>query len=295
MLTTALPNLHAWALYLERAPLPVLQRTVNELAALHERLDQITGRDLSRIILHDPMMTLRVLRYLQSHRAPSQQTEVTTIAHAIMMMGLGPFFRAFQDLPTLENHLRDHPDAMHGVMRVMSRARHAALFAEDWSRLRHDLESDEVTIAALLHDAGEMLLWCFAPTLATQIRQLQQDNPGMRSAEAQKQVLGFPLPVLQQELGRQWHLPALLQVLMDDQQDQRSPRVHNVVLAVSLARHAANGLHDAALPDDYKAVQQFLALNPEQTWDHIRRMILKAGREWDWYGVPPVAAWLPQQ
>ena len=39
-------------------------------------------------------------------------------------------------------------------------------------------------------------------------------------------------------------------------------RVRNVVLAVDLARHAANGWNDAALPDDYENIAKLLHMQP---------------------------------
>jgi hypothetical protein len=50
---------------------------------------------------------------------------------------------------------------------------------------------------------------------------------------------------------------------MDDENAQ-NPRVKNVVLAVNLARHSANGWDDAALPDDYKDIGELLRMSAEQ-------------------------------
>jgi acetoin utilization deacetylase AcuC-like enzyme len=42
-----------------------------------------------------------------------------------------------------------------------------------------------------------------------------------------------------------------------------SPRVRNVVLADDLARHAANGWKDPALPDDFRAIADLLHMTPD--------------------------------
>ncbi|HEX5127048.1 MAG TPA: histidine kinase, partial [Rhodocyclaceae bacterium] len=47
------------------------------------------------------------------------------------------------------------------------------------------------------------------------------------------------------------------------------PRVRNVVLASDLARHAANGWQDPALPDDYKAIADLLHLSVENTLQRL--------------------------
>lgn len=285
-------NVPAWVSYFDHQQLPVLRRTVDELARLREKEDDLNGRDLSEIILHDPLMTIKVLRYLQTHRSRGQTTEITTIHHAIMMVGTTPFFSHFVNQPTIENALAAHPSAFEGMMRVMSRARHAALYSRDWSELRHDIESDEVTIAALLRDMAEMLLWAFAPELILEMEAMKRDHPGLRSAAAQQAVLGFRGVDLQLALAAEWHLPKLLQTLMDDDRTA-TPRARVARTAVALARHSAKGWFDPALPDDYEAISKTLGLSPQETWERVRKVALKAAREWDWYGVPPAAAWLP--
>lgn len=55
----------SWVQALGGVEVPVLRRTVDELARLREREDYLVGRDISWVLLHDPMFTLRVLRYRQ--------------------------------------------------------------------------------------------------------------------------------------------------------------------------------------------------------------------------------------
>jgi HD-like signal output (HDOD) protein len=278
--------------FLSQAEIPVLRSTVGELARLEKKQDNVTPREITAVILRDPMLTLRVLRYLQEFRRDSQATEITTVGHAVMMLGITPFFRRFCDMKIVEEVLAERQHALEGFMGVVNRVRHAALHAREWAALCHDIESDEVIIAALLHDVAEMLLWCLAPGSATQISDMMQQDRTLRSAAAQESVLGFRLIDLQLALVKQWHLPALLQALMDDQHaSQRRTRI--VALAVALARHAANGWDDAALADDYASIQRFLALSPHEAMERIRRVALMAIRGLDWHGVLQPAAWLP--
>lgn len=94
------------------------------------------------------------------------------------------------------------------------------------------------------------------------IRAMQQQDKTLRSNVAQEQVLGFTLFHLQSALALKWSLPKLLITLMDAECANQQ-RVRNVVLAVNLARHSANGWADAALPDDYKDVGKLLHMDPE--------------------------------
>ena len=277
----------AWGHALDAVEIPVLRRTIEELARLREREDQVVARDIARVLLHDPMFTLRVLRYLQAHRRATQITDITTVEHALMMLGITPFFEHFADLPAVESMLEGQPLALAGLMRVASRAHHAALYAHDWAVLRHDMRADEVAIAALLHDLAEMLVWCFAPDMSLQIAATLRSDRSLRSGAAQMQVLGFRLADLQGVLISQWKLAALLQSLMDDMHATH-PRVINVVLAVNLARHSALGWDNAALLDDYAALRPFLKLPPAEAAARIRRIALQAETARDWYHLEAV-------
>lgn len=271
MLQRPLPSLDSWVGYLSQAEIPVLKRTMRELSRLRQNEENVTGRQLAGIILFDPLMALRLLAYLEAHRRKSQNTDITTIDRAVMMIGITPFFAKFDRLPLVEEKLKDHPQALIGLLRVISRAQQASLFARDWAVLRHDLDVEEITVAALLHDTAEILLWCFAPTLMLDIRAMLAAQQGMRSAAAQEAVLGIRIVDLQLALARAWHLPALLQTLIDDHHAEH-PRVRTVIHAVNLARHAANGWNDPAIPDDLAEIGKLLNLSAEALLERLRRL-----------------------
>lgn len=262
MIEHPLHDLDAWVSFCSEAQLPVLRHTMLELDALRENADKVNGRVLSNVILRDPLMTLRVLAHIEKNRRQRQTTDITTIEGALMMIGIDPFFRNFQNLPLVEEHLRPHPKALLGLLKVIGRARKAAHWARDWAILRHDLDVDEITVATLLNDVAETLMWCFAPTLALKARDMQAADRSLRSAAVQTEVYGVSLPDIQMALAKAWRLPELLITLMS-QDDTENPRVRNVALAINLARHSANGWDDAALPDDFRAIADLLRINQD--------------------------------
>jgi HD-like signal output (HDOD) protein len=280
-----------WLMAMGAAELPVLDRTVLELARLREDIDRVTTQQLAEIVMHDPIMTFKVLRYIQQRRTLTLRVDVTTIAHALMMLGMNPFLDHFSDQETLQARLAPLPDALTGALSVISRARHAAMYARDWALVRHDIEVDEVTTAALLHDLAELLIWIHKPEIAVSMHERQREQHA-RSEAVQREILGFPLNELQLELAHKWQLPDLLSELMDERH-AHTPRAVNVVVAVALARHSANGWDDAALPDDFAAVGRLLGLEPAAARERVLRTALKVARDWEWYGVPPAASLLP--
>jgi len=250
-------DLVSWVAYFSNVQPPVLRHTMQELARLRENAEHVNGRVLSSVILQDPMMTLRVLAYIENHRRKSQNADITTIERALMMIGIDPFFREFECLPLVEDSLKPYPQALLGLLKVIARARRASHWAREWAVLRHDLDVDEITVATLLHDIAEILMWCFAPQLALQVRDRQLKDRTLRSANVQQEIYNVQLHPLQLALAKAWNLPQLLTTLMD-RSNATHPRVRNVTLAIDLARHAANGWDDAALPDDFRSIEELL-------------------------------------
>lgn len=158
--------------------------------------------------------------------------------------------------------------ALLGLLKVINRARQAAHWARHWAILRRDVDVEEITLAAFLHDLAELLMWLFAPTLALKISAAQRARPHERSAIIQAEIYGVPLYQLKLALAEAWHLPALLIQLMDHRHTE-NPRVRNVKLAVDLARHSAKGWSDAALPDDFAAIRGLLNINQETLVRHL--------------------------
>jgi HD-like signal output (HDOD) protein len=252
-------ELERWVSVLSRADLPVLKQTARDLAVLREDEDRLTANSIADVIARDPMMTAKLLRYLQQHKHRMQTTEVVQVEQALLMLGVEPFFNNVPPQPVAEDMLKSHIVALPPMLRVVHRSHRASEYAKDWAVRLRDLHYEEVRIAALLHDISEILMWCFAPEQMLKIREMQQKDKALRSRDVQQQVLGFALADLQKELALQWGLPELLLTLMNDS-SANQPRVRNVVLAVNLARHSSNGWDDAALPDDYKDIGELLRI-----------------------------------
>lgn len=255
-------DLDGWVAFFSQSNIPVLRHTVQQLAELRDNANKCNARTISSVILHDPMMTLRMLAYIETKRSKNRSTEITTIERGLMMIGMEPFFNDFQNLPLVEEQLKGHPRALLGLLKVVARARKAMHWARDWAVYRHDLDVDEINVATLLYDFAEILMWCFAPGLAVLVADRQNADRTLRSVAVQTEILGVPLFQIKLALAQEWRLPQLLVTLMD-QEHAEHPRVRNVKLAVDLARHSAHGWDDPALPDDFKAIEDLLHISHE--------------------------------
>lgn len=262
-------DLAGWLAYLRQANIPVLKGSARELERLRADESLLNPRSIANVVTDDPLMTVKLLRFMQTHKHRNQTYELVDVKQALLMLGLEPFFREVPAAPIVEDVLQGHLEALVQLLQTVRRAQRSAYYAYDWALRLHDLHAEEVHVSTLLSHVTEMLMWCFSPAQMLDIRRLQQADSSLRSADIQKRVLGFTGAELQRQLAIDWHLPELLQNLLDPALAKTS-RVRNVTLAVNLARHSAQGWDNAALPDDYREIGDLLRMEPERVMALVR-------------------------
>ncbi|WP_019560521.1 HDOD domain-containing protein [Caldimonas manganoxidans] len=275
MLTRPLPTLEAWTAHFAAATIPVLPRTAESIDWLATRQDDLDAHSIAEFLAGDPLMALKLFSHVASLRRPGHEDDdeevvTETLTAALVYLGVGPFFRAFQHLQTTEDLLQAHPQARDGLHEVLTRAARAAVFALGFAVHRMDSDAPALYHAALLHDFAEMLLWCHAPDLALEIRHRQRRDPRLRSAQAQWDVLHIRLTDLEQALMRTWRLPRVWRRLTDDHAAVHDPQARCVTLAIRLARHTQHGWDNPAVPDDITDIAALLNLSPEATLRKLR-------------------------
>lgn len=258
-----------WLVFLSRANIPVLKHTARELKRLSSNDAQLDARHIANILTDDPLMIVKLLRYMQTHKHRNQKYELMDVKEALLMMGLDAFFREVPATPVVEDMLHDHQEALVHLLHTVVRAQRSAHYAYDWALRLHDMHAEEVHESALLYHVVEMLMWCFNPQQMLEIRKRQEADGRLRSVDAQKQVLGFSGLDLQRQLVIEWQLPELLLNLMDPLQ-ANTARVRTVKLAANLARHSAQGWDNDALPDDYREIGALLRMEPDKVISLVR-------------------------
>ena len=270
-INTPLRDVNAWAAAMHSLPIPVQAQTAMNVDALRAKEDAVDARLLSEALSADPLMTLALLRHVAAQRGSRSVTDAETVTEAVVLLGITPFFQAFQDLPTIEQRLVDQPQALQGLRAVLRRADRAARFALGFAVHRMDHDAAVIHEAALLHDFAEMLLWVHAPSLALEVQRRLQSDAGLRSVVAQRAVLRVSLPELQQTLMQRWHLPELLLQITSDEQATNSRQMRNVQLAIRVARHSSQGWHNPALPEDMSELGVLLNLSTP----HVQQLLIE--------------------
>ncbi len=221
MATVKTDKVNKWREYLSGSRLPVFSRTVRDVRKVATSHFS-SADDLSDVIGHDASMAARVIQIANSPLFNLQNREIDTISAAVVMVGFDAVREIAITVGVIEEMLKGSQH--HRVGRHMARAFHAAAQARAFAR-HCGGRPDEVFVAALLRQVGEMAFWSRAGREATAIEmRLKQ---GMAHGDAEKEVLGFELSELSKGLAQDWHLGELLgQVLSGVHADD--PAVQNV-------------------------------------------------------------------
>ncbi|MEW8014039.1 MAG: HDOD domain-containing protein [Candidatus Sedimenticola endophacoides] len=128
---------------------------------------------------------------------------IHSIAHAISLLGLDLVVEKIRHLPKLDELKPAAPTP--GIYRCYSRALHAAWYGALFGDMTGDNIPNEMAVAALFNECGEMTLWAHAQEEMERIQALTERGTGRD--QAAREVLGFTLDEL--SLAKRWHLPPL--------------------------------------------------------------------------------------
>ncbi len=262
---------------LAKRPLPAMAVTIQRVRYLQE--DPITSNhDLQKVIGLDPGFTMDVFRTYGASQGAGRGP-ATDVAHAISMLGPLPVKIAAKNLPTLDKELPEA--AKMGIYLAYSRAAHAAIYAKAIGELRGDNNPDEMGLAALLHNCGELALWAYARKPMLEIFKLVQQGADYGSASYS--VLGFTMKQLNTELAKRWHLSKLITETTDHTWFGKH-RSMAVQIACSIARESAAGWNSEEVEDLIGLLGEYIQHNKEKTAAFIHSLAAQADRQL--FGLP---------
>jgi HD-like signal output (HDOD) protein len=250
-------RLPQWTAYLTAQRLPVMPRSKLALHALEaEKGGDLTVDELVALANADPFLCLCLLREAEEKRSSRLGHETATQFAAVMQLGATAFRELLITSPEAdETHI--------GLAECEARAVLAGQLAAAWSSSRADASPDEVLMAALLSEIGELLLWHFAPELPESAKEMLETGKAARSAEAQEAICGFKFQDLTVTCAEAWKLPPILIQLIRGHDNVRA-RIAR--LSRNTARHLVTGPDNPALPDDLAKAKQLL---PQASMEYL--------------------------
>lgn len=238
-----------WTAYLKPLEIPIMPRSRYLLQAVMEgEGDKVSPKELVNIVTGDPFLALRLLRTAEKRRSRTLGHETTTPLASILQIGT-------DDIKFIMQHSPICDDTVLGLVQGEFRSATASFLARNWSGCHADLSPDEVALAALLADIGEMMLWHFVPELPMKAAPAAKIGNAFQRAQMEQQLLGFPLKSLSLSLAQAWDLPALLLALI---KGADTPRAKVARIASQVARHLQIDQENLEIVKDIQALQEVL-------------------------------------
>ena len=258
------------------------------LITLNQKQPNVSGDEVARVVLRDPMLLLRVMKMVNSRRKGSLSQPVLTVEHAVMMMGLSAFFARVLEAPVAEQVLEAPPLA--GLYRVAMRGMHAGGQARDWAMLRLDLNVEEVVIAAMLQELSAQLLWVAVPeAMQDYVKQMARTT----RADAEQAIFGASLDAITLELMTRWNLPPLSVSAQRSEECALHVRPRLVAIARDLARSVERGWHGEETLQLLGAAAEGLHESLDDLVARVHRTSAKGARAVMIPGAEPAARWMP--
>lgn len=280
-------TLETWIDYFNDRDLPVFKSSLDALKVM-KKLDDLDFTKLAGIVLPDPMLTLKVMKAVSVGRKSGFAQPVTKVENAAMLLGSTAFFNKLESAACFETTLPN--EVQNGLLRVVTRTYHAAMQIRDWALYRLDTNVEEMYIATLLQDLGEMYMWTADPTLMKRFATIHR-NQGYEIASQEIFPSGFDSLTLGLSLA--WNLPPLITSAQRASDCETHPRARLVMLAKRLARNAEYGWHNPALMTDYEEIAETLHLSVDDVIERIHKNAILAANNRSFSGMPSAASWLP--
>lgn len=230
-----------WVEFLKDKETPVLPATreaVAAFAAAGEAVgERLSALSLTDLVYADPYLALKLLRRAEERRSRQLGHDTTTPLAAILQTG----FDELQEIVENSPHDVSPPT---GCLACEQRAVLASRIARSWANRRADVSPDEVAMAALLAETGELLLWHFASEMTDKETQVRDWNARYSALMPRPSEIEFTFRQLSMALAQAWDLPILVVMLI---KGSDTPRANIARLAAEIAKIVIDGPEAAML------------------------------------------------
>lgn len=227
--------LQAWVQKLSEEEMPIFAQTVGEINRMLAT-EEYSSLALSRVILQDPSMTAKVVKLANSVFYNPGGTPISTVSRAVVVLGFNAVQAICISILVIETMVKGR--AKDRVMRELARSIHGATQARGLYQGK-DSAAEEIFVAALLSNLGQMAFWCFAKEEGVKLDQALRETPE-DPASVEKEVLGFKLTSLTDRLVEEWHLSPLVAEGLKGKAS-KDPRAKFIELGHRIARQVEHG------------------------------------------------------
>lgn len=257
-------GLSHWVTKLRSQNNPVLGDVIVEL-------NSITGDEeadinqMAEVILRDANLTSHVLRVANSVQYNYGKTRINTVSRAVVLIGLKGMRAICISLLLIDSLLTGK--SKERVLGLMAQGFHAATQARNIVLKIDSSAAEEVFIAGLLYNLGEMAFWSMQEMDAENEGLVDDDMRIRRQAMAD--LLGTSFKAVTKELARHWKLGETLEQALSPQKDSPA-KVKAVITGERLSRAALFGWDSPQVKKVAAEVTDILEIPEEQALTMIK-------------------------
>lgn len=204
-------GVNQWVEYLRDKEFPVRQATRAALAEMQalspEEKERLCALDIREVVYGDPYLALKILRRAEERRSRQLGRDTTTPLAAVLQTGYDEIIHIVSASTDLGEHAP-------GCRKCEARSVLAGSIGRAWAEHRADISPDEVAMAALLADIGELLLWHYAPEMTDKETQIRDWNETFWALNHRPSEMEFTFRQLTVALAQAWELPNLVVMLI---------------------------------------------------------------------------------
>ncbi|MGH1374544.1 MAG: HDOD domain-containing protein [Cellvibrionaceae bacterium] len=286
----AIKGIDAWADKLGRREMPALGGVIKELNTLTGD-DDAEINQLAEVILKDANLTSQVLKIANSVQYNPSNNPINTVSRAIVLIGFTGVRAICVSVMLIESLLGKNPKKR--LLEQMAKAFHAATQARKLVSKVNENEKEEVFIAGLLYQLGEMAFWSSGGDSVRELDALL-DEGKLSDEDAAKKVLGCHFKAITKSLAGSWHLGETLeQALMPP--SQPSPKVQAVCLGQEISQAALLGWDSPEMEEVLFKVSRFTGASYVEAKRIAEESTEEAASVALTYGAPQVCHLIPSR
>ncbi len=283
----AAQKLQGWIRKLTKQNMPVVGQVIAELTSISGTEDADVNQ-MAEVILRDPNLTSHVLRIANSVHYNYSRTPVNTVSRAVVLIGFKGMRAVCISLLLIDSLLGKGPKER--LLQIMAQGVHAATQAKELITQFDEEAAEEVFIAALLFNLGEMAFLAHEK-ITDDNRDLMHENAKIRK-EAMERVLGTSFKSITRELAKYWKLGDTLEKALYPGKEPNQ-KVQAVIIGERMSRAALKGWDSSAVKKVVEEVARYTYLPVEQCFQQAQESAEKAAEVALQYGAPEICPLIP--
>jgi len=282
-------KLEKWVHHLSQRELPIFKYSLIAITTITAR-DDTSSNELAGAILKDINLTARLLRISNSYIYNPSRTRVNTITQAVMLLGFNLVRDISISLAIIDTLLKGNRQAH--VMKLMARTFHAAVQAKAIAEMCNDESPEEIFIAALLYNIGELTFCCVNSQSSEKLitsRLLSTDD---HYEKMQYEVLGFTFKQLTEKLTQDWQLSDLLHDTIHENNNINN-RCRHIIHGNAIALAAEHGWQSPETEKELAALAKHIDKNMKETTQFVHDNVEATVHVAEEFGAGDAAQYIP--